>query len=546
MSNKLLQRLRFAALIRVSTERQEQQGESLRTQRHGIERDVASLGGTIATWYGGQEHATSQWEHKEVDRLVADAKQGLFDCIIVSYADRWSRDNKSSKAGLEVFRAHGIKFYVGAQQMDLFDPNASFVLGLHAEVGEYIALQQSKKSLESRIARARRGHPTCGKLPWGRRFNRETEQWEVIPERQRLIQDLAQRYLAGESLEGLAKLHGMCLKTLWTTLMQRSGAIWIQEFRCERLAIHEEVPTTIPELLPPETIRDLHAQARANKTYLHGNIKNQYLLSRMIFCAGCGKAMCGHGRDRRTGSPRVYRHGFAKRQASPCPCPCKMVDADSLERSVLVELFRLFGNPAAVQRAVEAATPDRAKVDGYRHRLSLVGKELEDLGTSRDRVIRFISKGSITEEQADKQLGELKDREALLQKELHRLNQELAHTPTAEEVCDAAERVSKAFNKARQWAMKQTINSDFDGMTWDDKKSLFQMVFSGTTPDGRRMGVYVEPSGESGSLALRRHPYRILGRLIDFQGYTGDVDTPEGGGLWQRHLLRDATRFPSR
>jgi hypothetical protein len=42
--------LRFGALVRVSTEKQEQQGESLRTQRSQIERDVAQLGAQVVAW----------------------------------------------------------------------------------------------------------------------------------------------------------------------------------------------------------------------------------------------------------------------------------------------------------------------------------------------------------------------------------------------------------------------------------------------------------------------------------------------------------------
>src|SRR5689334_4048674 len=121
---------RFAALIRVSTEKQERQGESLSTQRASNERAVGQLGGTIVGWYGGQEHATPGREKKEVDRLIADAVKGKFDAVIVAYPDRWSRDNAKSKEGLAAFRKHGIRFFVGTMEMDLFDPQYRFILGM--------------------------------------------------------------------------------------------------------------------------------------------------------------------------------------------------------------------------------------------------------------------------------------------------------------------------------------------------------------------------------------------------------------------------------
>src|SRR5262245_16035527 len=94
--------IRFAALIRVSTEAQERQGESLRTQRKDNETCVEQLGGSIAGFYGGQEHGTPGWERKEFDRLLRDAAAGLFDAVIVNHIDRWGRDDKRSIEGLDI------------------------------------------------------------------------------------------------------------------------------------------------------------------------------------------------------------------------------------------------------------------------------------------------------------------------------------------------------------------------------------------------------------------------------------------------------------
>src|SRR5262245_16077005 len=101
--------LRFAARVRVSTEKQEQQGESLRTQRTQITNDVELLGGTIVAWYGGQEHATEGWEKKELVRLTQDARKGKFDAVIHAHADRWDRGSAEAKEALEAFKEHRVR-----------------------------------------------------------------------------------------------------------------------------------------------------------------------------------------------------------------------------------------------------------------------------------------------------------------------------------------------------------------------------------------------------------------------------------------------------
>jgi DNA invertase Pin-like site-specific DNA recombinase len=72
MSNKPL---RFAALIRVSSEKQERRGESLQTQSSQIEQAVAALGGKITARYAGQEHATPGWEREQLEMLLRDASK---------------------------------------------------------------------------------------------------------------------------------------------------------------------------------------------------------------------------------------------------------------------------------------------------------------------------------------------------------------------------------------------------------------------------------------------------------------------------------------
>jgi site-specific DNA recombinase len=83
--------LKFAALIRVSTEKQESKGESLRTQETQIKNAVALLGGKIVVTYAGQEHATPGWEREQLTKLLKDAPTGKFNAVILADATRWLR-----------------------------------------------------------------------------------------------------------------------------------------------------------------------------------------------------------------------------------------------------------------------------------------------------------------------------------------------------------------------------------------------------------------------------------------------------------------------
>ena len=78
-------RMRFAPLIRVSTEGQDKKGESLTVQRKQITAAVKQLGGAVVGWdYCGQEHATPMQERQKLDLLLKDAADGKFDAVIVA------------------------------------------------------------------------------------------------------------------------------------------------------------------------------------------------------------------------------------------------------------------------------------------------------------------------------------------------------------------------------------------------------------------------------------------------------------------------------
>ena len=124
--------LRFAPLIRVSTEKQEQQGESLNSQKKQILQAVDYLNGTIPKrcWkYSGQEHATPDQERQKLTQLLEDSGNGIFDAVIVCDASRRSRDNKKSKDGLQILRSNGIRFFIGNTEYDLYNPEQTFFLG---------------------------------------------------------------------------------------------------------------------------------------------------------------------------------------------------------------------------------------------------------------------------------------------------------------------------------------------------------------------------------------------------------------------------------
>jgi hypothetical protein len=218
------------------------------------------------------------------------------------------------------------------------------------------------------------------------------------------------------------------------------------------------------------------------------------------------------------------------------------VDADILEKAVMWELFSLFGNPVAVEKALKEATPNADKADVYQKKLERAKSELDKISSRKQTILNLIAKDDLTEDEASNKLKKLKEDEALFIKERDAALKDMEGMLSPQEIKKIAEGFTGSFQKAnlgRKWATQFKLNNNLDGMSWDERRSLLQMVFGGVMPDGRKMGVYVSPAeGERGQ---RTWPFRIMGRLVDLERQTNEVRDADGvgGAYMQRRLLKE-------
>jgi site-specific DNA recombinase len=484
--------MRFAPLIRVSTEKQKEKGESLRTQTDQIQQYVKSLEGVIPDncWqYSGQEHATPDQERAKLDRLLNDSSNGKFDAIIVCDASRWSRDNLKSKEGLNILRNNGTRFFVGTMEYDLFNPEHSFMLGMSAEIGEFQARIQSLKSITNRINRAKRNIPTSGKLPFGRTFDKETKEWRIDPEKHKQIKWAAEQYLSGESIVKISKTLGMNFTNLWKILNHRSGDTWECRFRNKSVNVDETVIIQIPRLLDEETIQAIKEQADANRTYEKGVIKHKYLLSRVVFCKTCGYALMSQTNKNRK---QYFRHGKNRKYG----CTVKnWVPSEPLGKAVLIQLFQMFGDVERIEEAIQKATPDFSKIESMREELAdLKNKENGEI-RERDNLVKLASTGVLSDEEITSRIQPIRDRLKAIRERMDFLEPQIAEQPDPEQIKKKSKMARAVVVDALKNPGPKSIEKLLDA-PYERQRAIIEKAFAGKDQEGNRLGVYVEQTGD--------------------------------------------------
>jgi DNA invertase Pin-like site-specific DNA recombinase len=520
----MTEKIRFAPLIRVSSERQERQGESLHTQRKQLESAIAALNGTVYEWYAGQEHATPENERQILERLMQDAKAHKFDAIMVADATRWSRDNGKSKDYLEILRKNSIRFFVRNEEMNLFYPLHIFILGMSVEVGEFFGREQAYKSIINRIERAKKGYPSSGHLPYGRTFDKETSMWSIIPNLKVQVEEMAHLYLyENATFEQLSRKYKIQGTYIHKILTKRSGDMWEQHFENKNCGIKETVETTVPRLLPDHIIEAIKAKCQSRKIIDHGSYKHQYLLARFIYDAETGYALTGTPAGSRNLYYRTYKPGTPQYQ----------VRANLIENAIQDAVFEALSDNSTLYRYVFDGEEmkdmegdllkKRAK---YQKDLATQTTKLSNyadaIGNYEGKSIQtFLKSLEVKISEAERKINELESTIALIDAQLQSL-------PTKHDIQTARVKLRQDLQKSIEMSAFQT-GATFRSLPFEDRRALLKLLFAGKDAYGKRYGIYVTMQEKN-----QRYSFVAYGRLGNVQGHlTNDEYVSDASDMYK-------------
>lgn len=502
-------RLRFAPLVRVSTEKQEKRGESLNTQRSDLESDIKSMGGTIYKWYAGQEHATPNSERKILDALLEDAKLKKFDAVIICYLDRWSRDNRRSAEDLDILMNNDIRFFVRQQEYHLRDVQDYFQISLQSLIGRTVIHRQTSISVKNRISRAKQGIPVAGKLPYGRTYDKKSNKWSIDKKKKGIMEDAAKRYLSGESMDKIAAFYSMNTPNLHKLLKERCGDEWTVKLRCKQDKVDEEVTIKIPRLLSESVIKKIHERSKSNKTYNHGSYKYQYLLSGLIFDSATEYALTGTPNAK---GQRYYRP-FQGRVAHSY-----MINADVIETAFVEGFTDLLNDQTKWKAAAFDGDSIEICATKLKADLEMVNKDITAKKKKKDSIHRRIEhcNDAVFEDMLEKfheTMKKIKEDIKILEFKRDRLSNQLKVLPTLKEVEDKRKVLLKELTR-RTNESYESSGLAFESLPFDQKKKLINDIFGGRDENDKKYGVYVKPSGKR----PRKYQFKAYGRIGNIYG----------------------------
>src|SRR6266568_1304522 len=333
---------RAVAYVRESTEEQGQ-GFSPDAQREAIRTFAAENGlalvGEYCDFHSGWKRADGR---PEFQRLMSDAAERRFDCVLVYHTSRFARNQVEARRYKQMLRERlGIKVLSVTQPMgeDPSDPSAFLAESIHEMFDEYYSVSLSFWTRTGLREKARQGH-LVGSLPWG--YVRDRDSGIAVPnaERAELVRELFERYASGhESDRSLAewlnargartaKDRAFGKDTVREMLVNAAYCGYVCGLRSKDRSVRG-----LHEPLVSEELFDRVQEIRAWRTRVlkPGKPSEDYLLRKLLYCERCGARMHGT-RGSRAGvrrylcSTRRYSKGCGQPITQAEPLEAQLVD----------------------------------------------------------------------------------------------------------------------------------------------------------------------------------------------------------------------------
>ena len=351
---------RTAIYLRVSSDRQSQEGDSIAAQRQALTKyiddrpDLVLAGEYIDDGISGTKYS----QRDELQRLLEDVKAGKVDHIAFTKIDRWFRSVRHYTATQEILDQHGVSWTAIWEPIyDTTSPQGRLILNQMMSIAQYEAENTGVRIRQVQAYKVTQGEVISGNAPHGYRI----ENKHLVPS-----ETADSVLLAFQTFERTGSINGSLMELAGVPGLPRiqkdfkkmlKNPIYIGRYRGNDNFCDPIIPLPlwehVQELLPIN---------------IRSNQRQTYIFSGLIRCGECGASFAANTRRRQRGSYLQITHQYRcpkhfMRKPSQCTNP-KVLNENVLERYMIENLSSMIEKTVVEYEA--AARPARDKADRIR------------------------------------------------------------------------------------------------------------------------------------------------------------------------------------
>lgn len=323
-----------ALYVRVSTEEQAINGDSLRTQREELTRYAINNGFHIYGIYEDDGFSATNLKRPALQRLLKDVEQNKINRILITKLDRLSRGVRNYYKVLDVLDEHEVFWQTIFEKYDSSTANGRLHINIMLSVAENESAQTSERIKSVFKTKVENKEVIAGKIPIGlKKENKklviDEDKKQVILDAFRFYKETTSAYQTFQKLD--LKYPELQLNYMRTyRILTNKLYIGIKETR------YGDVENFCPSLIDSTTFENTQRLLQKNARKKSANNSDGYLFQGMLKCAECGYTLGGKFYSKNVESSRYYY--ICKRHHSSLKCSCgKNFNEQKIEQKLLQE-----------------------------------------------------------------------------------------------------------------------------------------------------------------------------------------------------------------
>ncbi len=386
--------VRIALYIRVSTDRQAEEGYSIEVQKERLIAFTKTLDGLVSyELYIDDGFSGASLERPAMQRLISDAKSKAVTHICVYKLDRLSRSQKDTLYLIEdVFLPNGIAFISIQESFNTATAFGRAVIGILSVFAQLERENIYERTRSGMLKRVEAGYwPGGGGVPFGYDYNAEKGILEPNSDAE-TVRHIYALYLKGYSLQTIANMLGLKYEKLAQQIMLRKTNIGIIEYNgVEYQGLHEPI-------VPRETFEKAMAQhaLRSEKRLVPAT---KHLLTGLVVCGVCGAKL----RYQKWGNAGYKLVCYSQQSSKPYlvrnpDCDNESVWAGPIEQAVVSDLMAMTAEDIEPGSQTETAVSVKQTLEKKKTVLEAKLRRLYDLYAEAGNRVLLESINALTDE----------------------------------------------------------------------------------------------------------------------------------------------------
>jgi site-specific DNA recombinase len=429
--------VRVGVYVRRSTD-DEHQPYSIEAQDTRLAAYIGSQPGWRRAARFADDASGASMHRPGLQRALAAARAGVIDVLLVYRVDRLTRSLRDLVTLLDELDQAGVVFRSATEPFDTATAMGRMLvqmLGMFAQFERDTIIDRVIAGMERKAAA---GKWKGGRRPFGYQVDPATSTLIAHNAEVAIVRLIFDTYirdrLGARSIASMLNERGHRTTTggPWSAhqvLRVLANRIYLGELTFRGIT----APSCHPPIVGEATFTQAQRILAARGENYSGRAANgsDYLLTGLMRCPACGKAMIG---TRAHGRSRVYRYYtcFTRVRYDTARCSATRLDADAVEHAVIAALacFYRDQHDLIADAIAQAHASHAAAQDGWRAELTAAEHDLARTGTAIDRYLGAFENGTLDPEDLAPRLTQLKARSAQLRARRDELAAQVTAAPT--------------------------------------------------------------------------------------------------------------------